>query len=130
MIIAIDFDGTIVTNKFPAIGDPIPGAAENIRYLALDGHYIIINTCRSNDDAIAAVNYLRREGIPFDAINDNHPEHIEKYGNNCRKIYAHCYIDDKQVGGLPEWDVIYAEVSLMEANYKANKNGHTSKNIR
>lgn len=121
MIIAIDFDGTIVTNKFPAIGAPIEGAAETIRYLALDGHYIIINTCRSNDDAIAVVNYLRREGIPFDAINDNHPAHIKKYGNNCRKIYAHCYVDDKQVGGLPEWSEIYNYIKQCAAEYR-NKN--------
>ena len=121
MIIAIDFDGTIVENRYPEIGDPIPDAAETIRYLALDGHYIIINTCRSNDDAIAAVNYLRRECIPFDAINDNHPEHIEKYGNNCRKIYAHCYIDDKQVGGLPKWSEIYRYITKQEAKYR-NKN--------
>ena len=121
MIIAIDFDGTIVTNKSPAIGEPIPGAAENIRSLAVDGHYIIINTCRSNDDAIAAVNYLRREGIPFDAINDNHPGHVVQYGNNCRKIYADCYVDDKQVGGLPLWSEIYDYITCREIEYRQQK---------
>ena len=33
-------------------------------------------------------------------MNDNIPESIEKYGNNCRKVSADIYIDDRSVNPL------------------------------
>lgn len=107
MIIAIDFDGTIVRGKFPNIEGLMPDAPKYIQQRAADGHYIIINTCRSGQQAIDAVNYLLEHGIPFHRFNDNHPDQIALYGNNSRKVYAHVYIDDKNLGGLPMWREIY-----------------------
>ena len=31
MVIAVDFDGTIVTHRYPEIGKPISGAVETIK---------------------------------------------------------------------------------------------------
>jgi hypothetical protein len=45
--------------------------------------------------------------IPFDRINDNHPDKITLFGNNSRKIYADIYIDDKSIGDIPVWHNIY-----------------------
>lgn len=120
MIIAIDFDGTLHTGHWPEIGSPAPYAVEMMRKLKADGHYLIIWTCRYGDQQTEMVNWLLEKQIPFDRINDNIPGQSERYGSNSRKIYAHLYIEDKQVGGLPRWDEIYEEVCLMEANYKAN----------
>lgn len=50
-----------------------------------------------------ALNWLLEQGIPFDRINAHEPQNLARYGDDPRKIYAHCYIDDKQVGGLPTW---------------------------
>lgn len=107
MIISIDFDGTIVRGEFPEIDGLIPYAKEMVQRLRSDGHYIIINTCRSDDQAIDAVNYLLDAGISFDRFNDNAPSNTEKHNSNSRKIYADIYIDDRQVGGLPPWTTIY-----------------------
>lgn len=118
MIIAIDFDGTLHLGKFPSIGVPAPDAVRVMQALKADGHYLIINTARNGDQLLEAINWLLRKGIPFDRVNDNNPDNVEKYGSNSRKIYAHLYIDDRQVGGLPTWDEIYDEACLMEANYR------------
>lgn len=119
MIIAIDFDGTIHTGKFPQIGDIRDEAYEYIRQLDFDGHYIIINTCRNGDLLLEAINWLLEKDIPFDRVNDNSPENLKQYNSqNTRKIYADVYVDDKQVGGLPEWKQIYDYIKAQEITFK------------
>jgi len=120
MILAIDFDGTIVRGQFPAIDGLVPDSKMYIKSLKNMGHYIIINTCRSGQNAIDAVNFLLHHEIPFDRFNDNEPTQVEKYNSNSRKVYAHVYIDDKQVGGLPAWSEIYDYICDVEAKYKQN----------
>lgn len=117
MILAIDFDGTLHMGQFPEIGIPMPYAIEKMKQLKADGHYIIINTCRCDADLLKAINWMCRKGIPFDCINENHPENVEKYNSDSRKIYAHIYVDDKQVGGLPPWDEIYNYITEAEQQY-------------
>jgi hypothetical protein len=126
MIIAVDFDGTLHDGVWPSIGAPAPDATEIMRQLKADGHYLIIWTCRVGDRQTEMVNWLLEKGIPFDRINDNCLDVIKKYGSNPRKVYAHFYIEDRQVGGLPAWNEIYDEACLMEANYKT---GLTQKSL-
>jgi hypothetical protein len=121
MIIAVDFDGTLHAGRYPNIGAPAPYAIDVMTRLHEDGHYIIINTCRGGDLLIQAINWLLLHKIPFDRVNDNEPGNTDKYESNSRKIYAHCYIDDKQVGGLPTWPEIYSYISDMEKKYSTFK---------
>lgn len=114
MIISIDFDGTIVSNKFPAIGEMMPDAARVVINLKNDGHVIIINTCRCGDELTDAINFLLASGIPFDRINDNALCHSSKFPTNSRKVYADCYIDDHNLGGLPKWTEIYQTITQQE----------------
>lgn len=106
MTIAVDFDGTISTGTFPEVGIPMPYSVEVIREWYKEGHYIIIWTCRTGDDLLRMVNYLKDYNIPFDRVNANHPDDIEFYGGDTRKVNADVYIDDRQVGGLPSWNEI------------------------
>lgn len=117
MIIAIDFDSTICTGTYPRIEAQRPEAGYYIRRLKQQGHYIIINTCRCGDFLIDAINWLIENNIPFDRVNDNEPKSVQFYQNNSRKIYAHLYIDDKQIGGLPSWEAIYRYVCKKEKEY-------------
>lgn len=126
MIIAIDFDGTICVNEYPGIGALYADAKRVINQLHEDGHYIIIWTCRENERLLAAVNWLLENGIRFHRVNDHQPENLAKYGGNTRKIYAHLYIDDKQVNGLPSWDEIYERVVDMERKYMDGSKKTTS----
>ena len=45
MIIAVDFDGTIVEHKYPAIGKEIPFAFETLRKLQTEHHKLILWSC-------------------------------------------------------------------------------------
>lgn len=114
MIISIDFDGTIVEDNYPQIGPIKANVSEVINQLKQDGHYLILNTCRTNGHLLEAINFCLENAIVFDRINDNIPGLTAKYGAT-RKIYADVYIDDHNIGELPEWKdirdwVIYHEV--------------------
>ena len=121
MIIAVDFDGPLNMGEFPNISIPPPYAIEVMKKLKADGHYLIINTCRCDERLIEAINFLLKVGCPFDRVNENEPNNIAKYNSNSRKIYAHCYIDDRNVGGMPTWPEIYEHVRELEEKYLAGK---------
>jgi hypothetical protein len=106
MKIAVDFDGTIVEHKYPAIGKPIPFAFQTLKMLQEKGHLLVLWTYRTGDYLDDAVNYCRENGVEFYAVNANHPDEVydEFHG---RKIDCDCYIDDRNIGGLPSWGEIY-----------------------
>lgn len=97
LYIAIDFDGTVVEDKYPKIGELKPLVKETINKQVEDGHKVIISSCRSGKDEMLAFEFLLEMGIRFHCFNNNHPDLISKYRNDCRKIGADLYIDDKSV---------------------------------
>lgn len=107
LVISVDFDGTLVTDKFPEVGELRTGAKYFVNKLYNEGHYIIINTCRSGGHEGKVEDFLEKEGVYYHYINSNLPELIEHYKQDCRKISADFYIDDKCVAGLPPWYKIY-----------------------
>lgn len=98
MIISIDFDGTIVRDKWPNIGAPLPGALPAIRRLHAAGHTIIINSCRCGAHETIMKLWLNQH-LPgcVDHINENSPARCARYGGDARKISADIYIDDKNI---------------------------------
>lgn len=118
MIIAIDFDGTVSRGKYPAIDGLQPYAKEVINRLFANGHYLIINTCRSGDQLLEAINFMLQKGIMFHRVNDNHPDETAKYNNNSRKLNADVYIDDRNLGGFPGWLQAEKEIQITELEYK------------
>lgn len=106
-ILAIDFDGTITTGPYPAIGGLNKGAKLYINKLYAEGYYIIINTCRSGERLKEAKTFLDAQGIAYHLINENDPDNIKRYGQDTRKIFAHLYIDDKNLQGFPGWRRAY-----------------------
>ena len=107
MIIATDFDGTLVTHEYPAIGKPIPFAIETlIKLQQEDHHQIILWSVREGDLLDEAVEYCKSKGLEFYAVNSNYPEEKPEERTN-RKVVADVYIDDRNLGGLPDWGVIY-----------------------
>lgn len=116
MRIVIDFDGTIVDDKYPEIGALKDGARKAIRLFKIKGHSIVINTCRQGFYEGEAEKFLRDNGIPFDYINSNLPSDIQSFGADCRKISGDVYIDDKQIGGLPVWSKIYEYILKLESD--------------
>lgn len=119
MILAIDFDNTIVKEEYPSIGPLLENAKQVINQLYDDGHYIIIWTCRSEDAELNAEMFLLDNGINFHKINAHNPHNIHRYGNDTRKISAHMYIDDRNIGGLPTWKEIYDIVTKKQEEHES-----------
>lgn len=112
MTIAVDFDGTIVEHKYPEIGEEIPFAIDTLKMLIKDRHKLILWSVREGKLLDEAVEYCRTRGVEFWAVNKDFPEECEaKNQNFSRKIKADMFIDDRNVGGLPDWGVIYQMVS-------------------
>jgi hypothetical protein len=99
MIVAVDFDGTIVENAFPGIGNEIPYAVDTLKYIVSLGHKIILHTCRTNKEIDGhrpleeAVEWCKKHGVELYAVNDN-PVDRMKYGAQT-KVSADLYIDDR-----------------------------------
>lgn len=109
MIIAVDFDGTIVEHAYPAIGKPIPFAIDVIKRLQAECHHqVILWSVREGDLLDEAVAYCRERGLEFYAVNKNYPE--EDAANAPRKLTADLFIDDRNLGGIPDWGIIYRMV--------------------
>lgn len=114
MVIAVDFDGVLNARAYPEVGATVAGAVEGMQLLRMMGHTLIIWTCREGQDQTDAVNWLLRKGIPFDGINCNTQENIERHSNDSRKVFADLYIDDRMVGGFPGWDTVLEWVAGMK----------------
>ena len=94
-IIAVDFDGCLVANRYPDIGEPINETIVAVLQEQYRGAKIILWTCRSGgllDDAVA---WCEGRGIRLAAANRNLPETIAAFGGDTRKIHADAYWDDK-----------------------------------
>lgn len=96
-IIAVDFDGTLVEDKFPEIGKPCGKVWERVRECQEAGVKIILWTSRDNDRLKDAVKFCNDRGLFFDAVNENLPECQNLFNNDTRKVYANEYWDDKAV---------------------------------
>lgn len=118
MIIAIDFDGTIVEHAYPNIGKPIPFAIETLLEMQKDGHKLILWTVRRGRLLEEAVDYCAQRGLYFYAENENYRGENKELGEEVsRKLAVDMFIDDRNLGGLPGWGVIYNAVkATVEGN--------------
>ena len=108
MIIAVDFDGTIVQDRYPEIGSEMPFATQTLRMLLEEGHQLILWTVRQGKMLEEAVEWCAKRGVEFYAVNKDFPEENEKENTTySRKIKADMFIDDRNIGGLPDWGVLY-----------------------
>ena len=112
MVIAVDFDGTIVEHMYPEIGEEIPFATDTLKMLINDNHQIILWSVREGKLLEEAIKWCKDRGVEFYAINKDFPEeNVEKNQQFSRKIKADIFIDDRNLGGLPDWGVIYRMIS-------------------
>lgn len=111
--IAVDFDGTIVDHQFPEIGKEKLFAFQTLRELEKLGARLILWTFRTGKELDEAVEYCRKNGIEFYAVNKNYPEEIFDETVS-RKIDADIYIDDKNIGGFPGWSGVWQILTPFE----------------
>ena len=111
MIIAVDFDGTIVEHKYPEIGNERPFATYTLRKLIEDRHRLILWTVRRGKELQEAVDWCMERGVEFYAVNRNFPEETVEPHGGYSKINAELFIDDCNLGGIPDWGKIYQMIN-------------------
>ena len=113
-IAVIDFDGTIVEHRFPRIGKPMPKAFEVMKELQKENWILVLWTCREDEGKKIdkqylreAVDFCKENGVEFDAVNETPLEcEFRQEDGLKRKAYGDYYIDDRNLGGFPGWDVV------------------------
>lgn len=53
------------------------------------------------------MDFCRERGLEFYAVNSNYAEETLESNHYSRKLKADLFIDDRNLGGLPEWGMIY-----------------------
>ena len=108
-ILAVDYDGTLVADVFPEKGSFNKDVVNKVKEFKDDGAEIVLWTCREGASLSEAIGRCYKEGIEFDAVNENSPfelTYIEKLKAEQgdvlaqRKIYADLYVDDKSPGSI------------------------------
>lgn len=133
MIIAVDFDGTIVTHEYPKIGREIPFAIDTLKRLQQSPEYqLILWTVREGELLEEAIAFCRDKGLEFYAVNSNYPEEGPEHSEP-RKLSVDLFIDDRNLGGLPDWGIIYRMITTgkylepitneIQSEYKLPKKG-------
>ena len=114
MTIAVDFDGTIVEHAYPAIGKELPFATATLRQLIKDGHQLILWSVREGKLLEEAVKWCEERGVHFYAVNQDLGEddlNMQDKRFYSRKLKVQLFIDDRNLGGLPDWGVIYQVIA-------------------
>lgn len=125
LVIAVDFDGTIVEDAYPKIGKPLIFAFETLKKLQQQGHRLILWTYRHGDKLEEAVKFCEENDVFFYAVNKSFPE--EEYTNNAsRKINADLFIDDRNIGGFLGWGEIYQLLTNTTPEIPKKKKGFFS----
>ena len=111
LVLAVDFDGTVVEDRYPEIGKPLPFAIDTLKRLHADGHRLVLWTFRHGRPLRNAVDFLESQGVELYAVNQSFPEESEQLDGYSRKIHADWFIDDRNIGGFPGWGVVYQQIS-------------------
>lgn len=132
LTIAVDFDGTIVEHDYPGIGKEMIFAFDTLRALQKKGHRLILWTFRCGPLLDEAVEYCRKNGIEFYAVNRSYPEE-EISSKISRKINVDIFIDDRNIGGFPGWGEIYQMLHPQGGDFNhqlTNPEAHLNKGSR
>ncbi|MFI3302400.1 MAG: hypothetical protein SNH35_03505 [Rikenellaceae bacterium] len=114
MTIAVDFDGTIVEHRYPQIGAERAFATDTLKLLQSEHHRLILWSVREGELLEEAVAWCRERGVEFYAVNRDYPEESVKDDNFSRKLKADLFIDDRNLGGIPDWGTIYSMIKRRE----------------
>jgi len=115
-VIAVDFDGTVVTHMYPQIGKEADDAVRVLKRVIEAGHRIVLWTCREDDPEGGKLNYLGKavawmyeSGLSVDTVNDTRPQDDFRNPTGLRrKVLADLYVDDRNIGipkkhGCVDW---------------------------
>ena len=124
MTLAVDFDGTIVEHRYPKIGPEKPFAIQTLQQLQREGHRVILFTSREGELLEEAVEFCHDRGLDFYAVNSNQPANA-LFSRHTAKVIADIYIDDRNLGGLPDWDEIYRMIGQNRMEERKRRSFHS-----
>lgn len=118
--IAVDFDGTLCTDAYPAAEHLDTKGLDIVKRFQAAGGRIILWTCRYGKALEDAVSLCKANGLVFDSVNFNSDLQLQTWKEVCQehqrefgtspKVYADLYIDDKnphaRINGGIDWDAI------------------------
>ncbi len=131
MIIAVDFDGTIVEHEYPKIGKEKLFAFQTLKQLKAQGHTLLLWTYRAGKSLDEAVEYCKKNGIEFDAINASYPGELLDE-NTSRKVNADLFIDDRNIGGFLGWSKIWQIINAQSPEAqkrRSHQDMHTTNSL-
>jgi hydroxymethylpyrimidine pyrophosphatase-like HAD family hydrolase len=111
MRIAVDFDGTIVEDRYPHIGPEQTHAIGVLKLLQSNGHQLILWTQRCGAQLEEALEFCQSKGLAFYAVNKNYPGEMPEKDSG-RKIRADLFIDKNNLGGILNWTEIFWMIQL------------------
>lgn len=95
MVIAIDFDGTVVDHRYPKIGPDVPLAVQTMKDLISEENQLILFTMRSGHGLGEAISWFITKEINLWGVQYNPEQATWSQSNKC---YAQLYIDDAAFG--------------------------------
>lgn len=93
--IAIDFDATVCTHRYPKIGREIPHCIEVLKKWQENGVGLILDTMRSGKELEEAKKWLKDRGIKLYGVGKEPNQHKWTDSNKC---YAVLSVDDRNLG--------------------------------
>lgn len=116
--IVLDFDGTVVKHRYPAVGEDI-GAVPVLKRLVKNGHKLLLNTMRGRnskgvDTLQPAIDWFALRGIPLYGVNENPSQ---KEWTSSPKVYGNIYIDDSTLGAPLKADTNPTSESFASSPY-------------
>ena len=116
--IVCDFDGVLgICPRWPIIDSINLEAVAILKTFQKAGGKVILCTAREGIQLTYAVKALREVDFKPDAVNENLPERIAKYGWDCRKVTGDVFIDDLSIDYTGDW-VKYKSILLSPENLK------------
>ena len=76
-----------------------------------DGHKLILWSVREGKLLQDAIDYCKEHGVIFYSVNRDYPEEVEGDKAFSRKLKADIFIDDRNIGGRLDWELIYKMIS-------------------
>ena len=106
-------------HSYPEIGKKLPCAAVPHKLWFAARHKLILWSVREGKLLDEAVNWCKERGIEFYAVNRDYPEERGTDNNNhfSRKLKVDMFIDDRNIGGLPDWGTIYRMIKEHKTYY-------------
>lgn len=108
MPVVIDFDSTVVTNRFPEVGDEVPHCVEVLKKWQDRGVGLVLSTMRSEKALREAVEWFAERGIDLYGVQKDPTQ--EQWTDSPKANGLFC-IDDRNLG-TPK--VVYAGDTVVD----------------